>query len=177
MKAKLIAAALTCAAFVPLNANAATLNFDGAARQGGGIYTEGNFTFDDIRIVSGACPGSAPCGALNKNETSVLTSITGAFSLESLAVNLLGSKTVLTLTTNLGTMFDITSSGLVDLTDLSTFDGVTSIAFTANLGNVRIDDLTIGGVSPVPLPAGGLLLGSVLAMLGLVRRRRFVRKA
>ena len=72
-------------------------------------------------------------------------------------------------------MFDVTTSGIVNLASLGTFDNVSTITFTANLGNVRIDDLDFGGgnePAPIPLPAGGVLLAGALGLFGLLRRRK-----
>ena len=166
--------------------NATTVDFTGASNQGGGVYAEDGLTFDDIRIVSGNCDASSGkrCGAFNDNETSILTKVGGGtFTLASFWFELLGNGTGNTffVATNLGgwlsfpvSIFDHNDGGqVVDLTLLALFQDVTWIEFyTEKGGNVRLDDLALKAVAPVPLPAAGLLLAGGLGAMGMLRRRR-----
>jgi len=56
------------------------------------------------------------------------------------------------------------------------FFGVTSITFesggTGNKGNARFDFVAGTPVSPIPLPAGGLLLVAALGGIAALRRRK-----
>lgn len=179
------ALALSAGAFATTSV-ASTLDFTGAGAQGGGAYTEDGLSFDDIRIVNGNCDAASgkACGALNDNETSILTKVGGGtFSLSSFWYQLLGKgsreSNTLIVTTNLGAMLTFAANlvghndggHVVDLTALSAFKNITSLTFsTNNGGNVRIDDLGIPAA--VPLPAGGLLLIGGLGALAALRRRK-----
>lgn len=177
-------------------ASAVTVTFGDPPNQGGGLYTEAGFSFDDLRRVGGPCPDlttdsnsdDPSCGAVNKLETSTLTYEGGlAFTLSSLFVTLEGENAILRLTSELGS-FDVTdvllgdtaggfADGFIDFTGLtSVLTNVTSIAFSfiddsdSGLGgNARFDNLE---VAPVPVPAAGLLLLTALGGLGLWRRRQ-----
>ena len=166
-------------------AQAATLDFTGAGPQGGGFYTEDGLQFDDVRIVNGNCDALSgkSCGALNDNETSVLTAVGGGtFSLTSFWFQLLGrgtDNTLFVITDLLATAYEFPRSifgnndggQYVDLTLLTGFAGATSVTFyTEDGGNVRIDDLAIAAV--VPVPAAGFLLVGALGGLAALRRRR-----
>ena len=155
----------------------ATLDFTDAGAQGGGTYAEDGLIFGtDVRIVDGNCTSSSgpECGALNRNETTTLTSITAElFSLDSIWFKALGANSVLTITTNLGGLLVLgmsLSDTVIDLTSLFGFSDVTSITFTSTGGNVRFDDLGIP--SAVPLPAAGLLLLGALGGLTVMRKRK-----
>ena len=179
------ALALSAGAFATTSV-ASTLDFTGAGPQGGGAYSEDGLSFDDIRIVNGNCDAASgkACGALNDNETSILTKVGGGtFSLSSFWYQLLGKgsreSNTLIVTTNLGAMLTFAANlvghndggHVVDLTALSAFKNITSLTFsTNNGGNVRIDDLGIPAA--VPLPAGGLLLIGGLGALAALRRRK-----
>ncbi|WP_210527730.1 VPLPA-CTERM sorting domain-containing protein [Rubellimicrobium arenae] len=172
----LVLAAGTSLALMATAATAATVDFTGAGNQGGGSYTEDGFQFDDVRIVSGNCPGDAPCGALNPNETSTLTSVMGSvFDLTSLAVTIVGnSPAVLELTTDFGS-FQIDTDGVFDFASNALFQGISFLTFdnVTDKGNIRFDNIEIAeGPAPIPLPAGAVLLGTALVGLGAVRRRR-----
>lgn len=185
IKAGLLAAALLLSAAAP--SFASTVDFTGASNQGGGSYSEDGLIFDDIRIVSGNCDAASdkPCGALNDNETSVLTQVGGGtFSLSSFWYQLLGNgnPNTLTVMSNLGGLLTFASDvvgfndggHVVDLTGLALFQNVTSLTFsTIGGGNVRLDDLV--SPSAVPLPAGGLLLLGGLGALTALRRRKLVK--
>lgn len=168
--------ALALTAIMATTATAATIDFTDAGAQGGGTYTDDDLIFGDVRIVNGNCTSTSgpECGALNKNETSTLTSITDElFSLDSIWYAVQGSKSILTITTNLGGFIQLgiaTSDMVIDLTSLFGFSGVTSITFKATGGNARFDDLAIP--SPVPLPAAGLLLLGALGALTVMRKRK-----
>ena len=177
------ALALSAGAFVTTSM-AATVDFTGAGAQGGGAYSEDGLLFDDIRIVNGNCDALSgkACGALNDNETSILTKVGGGtFSLTSFWYQLLGKGTPNTLlvTTNLGGLLTFVASVVgnndgghyVDVSALFAFQNITSLTFsTAGGGNVRIDD--IGMPAAVPLPAGGFLLIGGLGALAALRRRK-----
>jgi hypothetical protein len=177
-------------------AMATTINFTGAGPQGGGAHTESGLTFDDIRIVNGNCGLDKPCGALNDNETSVLTLVGGGtFSLTSFWFELLGVGTrgnrnnppmanVLYVITDLmmsPLMLSVADYGhnddgqTINLAALTGFTNVNSVTFyTDGGGNVRLDDLEITLPAAVPLPAGGLMLLVGLAGLAALRKQRAV---
>ena len=181
------ALALSAGAFATTSV-ASTLDFTGAGPQGGGVYTEDGLSFDDIRIVNGNCDAVSgrPCGALNDNETSILTKVGGGtFSLTSFWYQLLGKghglSNTLFVTTDLGGLLTFAANlvghndggHVVDVSALSAFQNITSLAFSTNGGgNVRIDDLAVPAA--VPLPAGGLLLIGGLGALAALRRRKQV---
>ncbi len=185
MNASLFAAALVLSGGATTSF-ASTVDFTGAQAQGGGSYTEDGLVFDDIRIVNGNCDAASgkPCGALNDNETSILTLVGGGiFSLSSFWYQLLGNgnPNMLSVTTDLGGILTFASNvdgnndggHVVDLTGLALFQNITSLTFsTVGGGNVRLDDL--GGPSAVPVPAGGLLLVAGLGALAALRRRKQV---
>lgn len=188
LKAGLFAAALALSAGVFATASvASTLDFTGAGAQGGGAYVEDGLAFDDIRIVNGNCDAVSgrPCGALNDNETSILTKVGGGtFSLTSFWYQLLGKghdeSNTLFVTTDLGGLLTFAANLVghnddghyVDVSALSAFQNITSLTFSTNGGgNVRIDDIE---VAAVPLPAGGFLLIGGLGALAALRRRKQV---
>ena len=156
---------------------AATVDFSGAGSQGGGAYVEDGLIFDDVRVVQGNCTSASgpACAGLNKNETSILVSVTDdVFSLDSLWYGVEGKKSVLTITTDLGGLLVLGASmanTVIDFTNLFGFANVSSITFTASGGNVRFDDLNIS-MSAVPLPAAGLLLLGALGGLTVMRKRK-----
>lgn len=177
------------------DASAATLSFDGASDQGGGVYVDQGFSFDDTRIVSGPCFATAPCLALNDNESTTITRVGGGtFSLTSLWFKLIGKgihgSNALTVTSaGPAGVWDLTQTTINPDTGLpyehnkgyyvdfmAFFTNVTSITFTtaANGGNVRIDDIVLVPTppAPVPLPAGAGLLAMALGGLGLASRRK-----
>jgi len=69
-------------------------------------------------------------------------------------------------------LFDFMSFG--DLTDANEISLLVygPAAFDANFSFLGAEDLTANPVSPVPLPAGGLLLGSILLGAGFMARRK-----
>lgn len=164
---------------------AATIDFTGVPNQNGGSYTEDGLVFDDLRVIPtvGNCQSAsgAKCAAMNRNEVAVLTSIIsgGLFTLTSIWYDVQGSKSVLTLTSNLGGLVVLgptPSPGTFDLTSVAGFANVTSVTFTADTqqnGNVRFDDIGIGSdVAPVPVPAAGGLMLLGLGALAAFRRKR-----
>jgi len=177
-KIKKLAAVSTLILAMPIAAHAATVDFDGLS---GGIATAlGNdLVADDLRIVNGSC-ADLECMALNMNEGTEITSLTGPFTIESFWFQLLGSKSELTVTSsksgsetftvadygsnNGGQTFSLVGNALFQDIDWIFFEDTSS-----NAGNIRIDDLEV--LTPVPLPAGGLLLLSGFAIAAGYKRR------
>lgn len=169
--------------------SASTIGFDEAKPPGGpkSGYVEDGLEFDYARIVNGRCDSTsgAPCLALKRKQQTEVTAVNGGtFSLTSFWYQLVGKGNVntLTVTSNLGGImtFDAMTDGWNDGGDTISlaanplFQNVSSLLFSHKRGgNVRIDDLiTTNGVSPVPLPAAGLLLIAGLGGLGALRLRR-----
>ena len=180
LKSCIFGLALAIASLGSTAGSAATISFDGAGNQGDGSYTEdAALMFDDVRIVSGQCGLAQRCGALNKNEESVLTSVVSgaAFSLSSIFVKLQGNNSVLKLVTSLGNYL-ISANGTYNLASLGLFDDVTSVTFSfasqsnGNGGNVRFDDIGYSVPATVPVPAAGFLLLGAIGALGLAKRRK-----
>ena len=167
------------------------VDFNGGTTSGGQIktYQEDGFSFFDARIVGGPCAedGADKCAALNPNEMTVLTFGDGdAFDLTSVWFTLLGKGPNEGNSLSIYETLDPTNR--VDLTQADfdhnqeyivglDFFGVTSITFestgTDDKGNVRFDFVADTVTpSPIPLPAGGLLLLAALGGLAGLRRRK-----
>ena len=161
MKKILLAAVL--ATGVAGTASAATLDFDSPAD---------GFSWSAASTVSGNC-ASGQCLAVNPGSETTLTSDSGTFSLSGLWYKLLGSKTQLTLTADTGASVLLSSpKNTGRYVDLGTvFTGITSLTFSVNSGNARVDDIAVADVAPVPLPASGLLLLAGLGMAALRRKK------
>jgi hypothetical protein len=177
-------------------ASAATLNYDlvfSGGPPGGTPYNEGAFTVDDARIVNGNCDSasSAPCLALNNNETSTVSLINGGmFSLTTFWFQLLGAGTKKEGTNTLLVETDLSGGALQLAANIfghndggqiysvamnALFQNITWLRFShQGGGNVRIDDvgLTLNVPAAVPIPAAGGLLLAAFGALGLLRRRR-----
>ena len=179
--------ALVATACVIQPAAAATISFGGADVD---PYVEGGLTIDVVRIVNGNC-GTAPCMALNDQETPELTKVGGGtFTLNSFWFQLIGGGTqgdnALTVTSFLDggqiastTLSSPTYSANTEYTFTPPvgFSGIDAIIFsTPDGGNVRIDDITVSfndsAPSPVPLPGAFMLMGSVVTGAAFVAARR-----
>ncbi|MEQ1523295.1 MAG: hypothetical protein ABL936_18670 [Aestuariivirga sp.] len=178
--------AVAMTVFAALPASAATIDFGSGA--GDDPYVEDGFSFNPSRIVNGNCGIDNPCLALNDNETTVMTYISGLFNLLSLNFNMLGDGGGNTLTVfETGNIANTISFSVPTFSkndyhfwDFGTqFLSVSSITFaTTDGGNVRIDDMAATeklrgnpvGPRPAALP---LLLGGLggLAWLGRFRKR------
>ncbi|MEI4470997.1 VPLPA-CTERM sorting domain-containing protein [Frigidibacter sp. MR17.24] len=69
----------------------------------------------------------------------------------------------------------LSSSGAIDFFDVASDGGLTTLTFSANLPSSRVVGVTVTAdatPAPVPLPAGVALLGTALAGLGVMKRRR-----
>lgn len=165
------------AALMATSASAAIVSFDGASPGIQTNYVESGFTFDPVRIVNGNC-ATAPCLALNDNESTTVTAMT-PFTLTSFWFQLLGTGTPNTLTVTAdGVAFMYAESAyphnnggqVIDLSGNAAFQNITSLMFsTFGGGNVRIDDLNL---TPIPLPGALPLMLSAIGAAGLMARRR-----
>lgn len=167
-------------AVLPFAAPAATVNFDGAPAGVVSPLIVGDFEFTTPRIVNGNCGVDNPCLALNDNETTIMTLVSGGlFSLTSMWFQLLGKGTdnTLIITADTGatatfpeTDYPHNNGFTIDFAGL--FDNVSSITFsTVNGGNVRIDDLD-ATPAPVPVPAAIWMLLAGMGGIAAVRRKR-----
>lgn len=180
-----LAVALTSfgSVFASLPASAATIDFGSGS--GDDPYVEDGFSFNPDRIQNGNCIVQ-PCIALNNNETTVMTYITGLFNLISINFQLLGSGTGNTLqvfeTTNIANTISLSTPPYLHneyyFYDFgSQFLSVSSITFKSlNGGNVRIDNLEATAKlnnTVVPIPAAlPMLLGGIGGMTWLSRRQK-----
>lgn len=166
------------AGFLGSSASAAVVSFTGASGNQTD-YVENGFVLDTARIVNGNCL-SAPCLALNDNESTTITAQNGlTFSVNSFWFQLLGVGNVNTLTVTADgvalalteAMFPHNNGGqFIDLSGNPDFQNITSLTFsTFGGGNVRIDDIDL---TPIPLPAALPLMALGLGAAGFAARRR-----
>ncbi len=178
-------AVLLLAGAMALPAAATTVTFDRANIGNHGSYTEDGMIFDVARIVNGNCDNSAsgkPCMTLNKNEISVLSSVSGAlFNLTSFWFKLLGDKAALTVTSSAGGSVTLNVGGyghnnngnIFDMLGNALFENVEWVKFdNTGKGNVRVDDIATSIPAAVPVPAAGLMLMAGLGGLAALRRKR-----
>lgn len=157
-------------------ASATTLTLDSATQDGFTIAP-----FQTTNASSCPTPGNN-CLVVNDGRSSVLTYSGGPFDLSSFAFNLAGGSDSNALVMTASYAGGGASTHVFDLA--SGFDRNTAYTLPLYLTNIlslafshsgsataRVDDINVAPAA-VPLPATGLLLGSVLLGLGAVGRRR-----
>lgn len=185
MKSVLLGMAFVASSVVA--ASAATVDIDSAELSATGA--SGGFTLVGGGVQNSMnCPAERPCIRLNQNESATLTFNDGEeFTLTDLLFSLSGSPAQLTITPSSGTAFvSSTFQGnnvAVSTGDLGAdFADILSAVFSnSGEGTVRIGGISGSGepgpdgsdpLTPVPLPAGGLLLVSGLIGLAATRKRK-----
>lgn len=165
-------------------ASAVTINFaDGTLDNSTKTYTENGIRVSPASIDSSAnCPGPAPCLLQNNgafSDVNVDTVSGDTFDLNGFSYHFVGDESkqrgILTVSDSITRTFTQEDFGNGPFTvDLGTdFQNVSGITFSySGPGSARLDNLIIGTVSAVPLPAGISLLLSALAGFGYLGWRK-----
>lgn len=167
---------LTSTALLATQATAETLTFD--TPFSGPTYTEAGMTIetlagDDVVISGGHW--SLPCCSSTTDKYELTTG--GMFDFLSIDILHSDPDDPITFTGYSGTtkiaetVIDLYDAGYWEFTGFTGIDRLI-IAVSGTFTDPVFDDLTYNSATPVPLPAGGVLLMSGMLVLGHMRRRK-----